>query len=328
MERIEPLTKFPIVRTNRVEEAESLISRSLANAKIKRVADRRRFHLRMNGLNFGRTSLVYNRFGTNCKVMAERGDTLAFIIGSTVPSTFDLDGESFIASPHKAVMVTPTGQMQIQRPEGSEILVLRTNYSDILSHVEDLTGSYHRGSLMFDYSIDLTKSSGAMLKRMVNYMVSELQHNDLAKINPGLLRCYDEMLLTALLSLPNNQWEKLNDDHYHHVAPRLVRRAEEYMQAHLDEAITTTDLLRICCCSRSALFATFQKARGYTPKEFLSEQRLQSVRQGLRKAQPEASVASIASECGFTHLGRFANAYRKRFGELPSETLRLNPSLS
>ncbi|WP_363094775.1 helix-turn-helix domain-containing protein, partial [Pseudonocardia sp. 73-21] len=34
------------------------------------------------------------------------------------------------------------------------------------------------------------------------------------------------------------------------------------------------------------------------------------------------SVADIASHWGFTHLGRFAAAYRERYGCVPSETLR------
>jgi len=46
------------------------------------------------------------------------------------------------------------------------------------------------------------------------------------------------------------------------------------------------------------------------------------VRQALLHADSEASVTSIASDAGFTHLGRFAILYRSRFGESPSETLK------
>jgi transcriptional regulator GlxA family with amidase domain len=130
------------------------------------------------------------------------------------------------------------------------------------------------------------------------------------------------MLLTALLSLPHNQREKLLEDRRYQVSPGLVRRAEEYMQANLEEAISIIDLLQICGCSRRALFSAFRNARGYTPMEFLTEQRLQSARNRLLKPQWEASVASIALDCGFTHLGRFSQVYRKRFGERPSDTLR------
>jgi len=73
---------------------------------------------------------------------------------------------------------------------------------------------------------------------------------------------------------------------------------------------------------RSVLFSAFRKARGYTPMEFLTDERLQSARERLLKSNFESSVALIALECGFINLGRFSQYYRKRFGELPSETLR------
>lgn len=150
----------------------------------------------------------------------------------------------------------------------------------------------------------------------------ELEHNDLVVKNPGLLKSYDHMLLTALLSLPHNQREKLYEDRRYQVAPGLVRRAEEYMRAQLEEAISIIDLLQICGCSRSVLFAAFRNARGYTPMEFLIEQRLQSAREKLLKPHPQASVSSIALDCGFMYLGRFSQVYRKRFGERPSDTLQ------
>ncbi|WP_207954623.1 helix-turn-helix domain-containing protein [Saccharopolyspora elongata] len=34
------------------------------------------------------------------------------------------------------------------------------------------------------------------------------------------------------------------------------------------------------------------------------------------------SVSDVAHRWGFTHLGRFASSYRKRFGVHPSQTLR------
>ena len=161
-----------------------------------------------------------------------------------------------------------------------------------------------------------------MLHQMMNYLFYEFSHNTLVLKNSAVLKSYDEMLLTALLSLPHNQREKLCENRRYQVAPGHVRRAEEYMKAHLEEAISIIDLLQICGCSRRALFSAFRNARGYTPMEFLTEQRLQSVREKLLKPRPEASVSSIALDCGFIHLGRFSQVYRRRFGERPSDTLR------
>jgi len=323
MGRVKPLARFPIVATNRVEEAEVEITRSLTDVSIMRVADRNRFELQMNGVNIGHTSLVYNRYGTDTKLKARfPEDPVFFIIGGSAPTTFISDDGLVGASPQKAAMITSAEQMQIERSESSEILALRTSLSDLLHHFEKLTARHHRGSLIFDHSIDLTNGPGAMLKRMMNYLVYELEHNNLVLKNPGLRKSYDHMLLTALLSLPHNQRERLYEDRRHQVAPGLVRRAEEYMRAHFKEAITVTDLLRICGCSRSVLFAAFRNARRYTPMEFLTEQRLQSAREKLLKPHPEASVSSIALDCGFINFGRFSQAYRKRFGERPSDTLQ------
>jgi transcriptional regulator GlxA family with amidase domain len=37
---------------------------------------------------------------------------------------------------------------------------------------------------------------------------------------------------------------------------------------------------------------------------------------------PGQTITSVAYDCGFGHLGEFAQNYRSRFGESPSETLR------
>jgi transcriptional regulator GlxA family with amidase domain len=49
--------------------------------------------------------------------------------------------------------------------------------------------------------------------------------------------------------------------------------------------------------------------------------RLERARNLLLKPDDTASVTGIALLCGFSNLGHFANAYRNRFGELPSQTL-------
>lgn len=320
--RVGPLKHFQKISTNRVEEAEAEISRTLSDIKIQRVVDRNRFELQMNAVSLGHTSLVFNRFGVETKVISTLpDDPVIFIFGRNAPTKFNLDNGSIVVSPHKAALVSPGKSGIVERSEGSEIFCLRTTQPKLLHHFEHLTNRHHRGSLIFDCDIDLTDGPGAMLQRMINYMVYELDHNEHIMKNPGLLKSYDEMLMNALLSLPHNHLGKLYESHRNRVAPGIVYRAEEYMRAHLEEAISISGLIRICGCSQSTLFSAFRNARGYTPMEFLTEQRLQSVRTNLHKSNPQASVSVIALNCGFRHLGRFSRLYKNRFGESPSETL-------
>ena len=49
--------------------------------------------------------------------------------------------------------------------------------------------------------------------------------------------------------------------------------------------------------------------------------RLEFARQMLIAGAPAGiQVTQVAMDCGFNHLGKFARAYRDRFGEPPSET--------
>jgi AraC-like DNA-binding protein len=48
---------------------------------------------------------------------------------------------------------------------------------------------------------------------------------------------------------------------------------------------------------------------------------LDAAREALISGRGQISVSEVALEHLFHHLGRFAAAYRQRFGESPSETL-------
>jgi transcriptional regulator GlxA family with amidase domain len=50
--------------------------------------------------------------------------------------------------------------------------------------------------------------------------------------------------------------------------------------------------------------------------------RLEHVNAELMAGGSSNSVTDVAIKWGFVHLGRFAQMYRDRYGELPSETLR------
>jgi AraC-like DNA-binding protein len=50
--------------------------------------------------------------------------------------------------------------------------------------------------------------------------------------------------------------------------------------------------------------------------------RLANLHAQLCRARGDASITDIAFDLGFTHLSRMAGAYRAKFGELPSATLR------
>ncbi|WP_432808952.1 helix-turn-helix domain-containing protein [Pantanalinema sp. GBBB05] len=104
---------------------------------------------------------------------------------------------------------------------------------------------------------------------------------------------------------------------------RLVKQANDYMQAHLDQPLTLTDLCQALGTSNRALCYGFQEIFGMSPMSYLKTLRLQSVYRALKTADSSnTTVTEIASQFGFYHLSYFARDYKQMFGELPSQTLK------
>ena len=98
-------------------------------------------------------------------------------------------------------------------------------------------------------------------------------------------------------------------------------RAEEYIEANWNSVLTIESLAE--AIGASARSISFQKARGYSPMAFAKMTRLRHARRKLSAPEADTTVTGVALECGFQNTGHFAMSYRKHFGELPSETLRM-----
>ncbi len=104
--------------------------------------------------------------------------------------------------------------------------------------------------------------------------------------------------------------------------PRFVERAEEYMDARLEDDIGVADVVAASGVALRTLYLAFGRRHGMAPMAWLRQRRLERARADLVAGDPSVtSVTEVALRWRFWHLGRFAAAYRQRFGESPSETL-------
>ncbi len=102
-------------------------------------------------------------------------------------------------------------------------------------------------------------------------------------------------------------------------AHRSIKRAVEFIHAEARNEIVLDDIAAAAEISRRGLHEGFRRHFGSTPMAYLRAVRLDLARAALRAGA--GSVTEVAFDCGFSHLSKFAKAYRERFGEKPSETL-------
>jgi AraC-like DNA-binding protein len=104
--------------------------------------------------------------------------------------------------------------------------------------------------------------------------------------------------------------------------PRVLLRARDYLHAHAAEPL---DLERLAAASGigiRALQLGFQRHFAMSISDMLRDIRLGQLNARLTAAPADARIIDIAFDLGFTHLGRMAGAYRRKFGEAPSATLQ------
>jgi AraC-like DNA-binding protein len=146
--------------------------------------------------------------------------------------------------------------------------------------------------------------------------------------SPDLLareRVAKHMEQTICVALLNEWADRAGIDLHsptHQLAPKAVKLAEEYMTNHAMHMPSMTEVARASGVSLRTLSGSFKKFRGYSPSAFLRERRLLGIRQHLLNSGPELTVSQIAYAWGWVSLGIFAKAYKERFGELPSQTLK------
>ncbi len=174
----------------------------------------------------------------------------------------------------------------------------------------------------FDAAIDCRNSAGASLRRLVDFLFSELARPDSLFANPISAAPVQELLVQSILMSLSHNRSTLIRRQSSAAAPGNIRRAEEFIRGHADEALTVESIARAAGCSARALQLGFQRFRNTTPMAALRQARLERARNEIVRSDGFLSVIDVATRHGFGNAGRFSDIYRRAFGEYPSESLR------
>jgi len=129
-------------------------------------------------------------------------------------------------------------------------------------------------------------------------------------------------LMTTLTSFGTSYLDGVERAHQRTAAPRTVRRAVAYIEAHAHEPITLDDIALAAGISTRGLQHAFRRDLDATPSEYLRRVRLAGAREELR-SEAAVSVRDVARRWGFTSPSRFARYYRENYGENPAQTARM-----
>ncbi len=221
-----------------------------------------------------------------------------------------------------ASLPSPTEPLSMRWADDSPHLIVKLARAPLQARLEALLQAPLRQPLVFDLGVRLDDPALAPLVHFIDYLRLTLDAGD-ALQSAGRLGEHAETYLmsTLLMSAGHSHSRDLAGAAQRSLMPRVVRRAQDYMAAHVDQPLSLADVCREVGCSARALQTAFRDHGRRGPMEFLRELRLDKVHAELKAAGGGVGgVREVAHRYGFLHLGHFAAQYRARFGERPSET--------
>ncbi|MET7279821.1 helix-turn-helix transcriptional regulator [Kribbella sp. NPDC005582] len=164
-------------------------------------------------------------------------------------------------------------------------------------------------------------AAAGQVTRTISYLSDDVLPNPAARTSRLLLRSVEDLLASSVLAaFPNTAMDSGRRDV---VRPQTVRRALTFLESSVDREVSIGDIAAAAGVTVRAVQSAFQRSLGTTPLAYLRQLRLAEARAELLAADPgRVTVTAVGARWGFHHLGRFASAYKERYGETPSETLR------
>ena len=106
------------------------------------------------------------------------------------------------------------------------------------------------------------------------------------------------------------------------LAPATLRRAVEYVHAHVGGALSVAGMAEAAGLSARHFSRQFKRQTGQTPYQYVLAARLAKAREQL--AASDASVSAVALEAGFCDQAHLTRTFREALGTTPGAYRRLH----
>ena len=313
-----------------LDETRRVVSEVIDPHTVRLSNGRARPRIRHYAAQVGEVTLAYLGYGAGVEITALEPAS-CFCVQFPLAGTARVScGRDLLASTARLASVpSPSEPLVMRWPAEAAHVIVRIDRAVVERHLSSLLGGPVKRPVRMKLGLDLAGTDGLRWSALLGLLESDIEQRS-AALDSGrpvseasAAAIQDVVLNSLLLSHPNNYWELLARRESPARAP-YVRRALEYARDNLDGPLTVDALARAAGVSVRALQAGFARDLGCSPSAYVREQRLVRIREELTVADPAAGVrvTDVALRFGFSHLGRFAQQYLERFGELPSTTLR------
>ena len=174
----------------------------------------------------------------------------------------------------------------------------------------DLQGEYPRE--LFNHKFTIPQSAVPLLQWMMK------EHDRMDDFSADMLICLLEALLITLLRDQVSPAEsKLRTTNAVNSENEIIRRAQQFISAHVREKLTVPLVASHVDVSPSYLTALFRKNLQISPGEYMRRVKLQESKQMIR--EDNMNFTEIAAALQYSTVHHFSRQFKDKFGITPTE---------
>ncbi|MCQ4084038.1 AraC family transcriptional regulator [Streptomyces sp. RB6PN25] len=319
-----PLAGHERFHTHDLDEARTEVGDAFCPHELHLVERGAQLDARLHAAALERTGLYYLDYGAEVRINPGELESF-FLVQIPLAGAADIacGRERIVSTPELASVPAPTEHLSMHWAAGNPQLIVWIDRFALEAHLGQLLARQPSRPITFSLGMDLTLPASRSWLGIVNLLRQEADNGGGMLSQPPAVRQFEGLLMTQLLlAHPSNYTAALLGEQPR-IAPLAVRQAMELIEAHAAEPLTVEDIAEAVGVSVRALQEGFRRHVDTTPLRYLRDVRLARVRADLSASDPgSTTITDIACRWGFFHAGRFSIAYRERFGESPSQTLR------
>jgi AraC-like DNA-binding protein len=316
---VDPLQRFPVFRTSDPDQLWHFGSTFFGVSRIDLKCSEN-FEARVNLVELPELALAFGATSSDLAMDHVAADFIRLQIALKGQATTSTNGQVADIN-HRQFAITPAGvPSRMNCKAGHERLTLRLDRQALMQRLVALLGFRPKGAMTFEAAIEADSPHAQGLFHLIRFLSQQLD-SAASRLPDAACRELEQAVQIAFLCASRHSFSHLLESNENAAEPKVVRRLEEFIEAHWQEAITIDRLAAEAGVSTRAIFRTFERSRGYSPMAFVKAVRLRRAREILVSGDPGVSVTAAALKCNFASPGHFAREYREAFGELPSETV-------
>lgn len=327
MNQPHPQTYFSrhcVLRTTDLDEARASVARKFCDHRLDVLHRGASLAVSHNAVRGRNLSVNYLSYGADVVVNpGYLGTFYLFQLPLKGQARIQHRGDDMTANAGFGTILNPDRTSRLHWDAQCHQLLFQIDRTHLETVAQALTGTPLPGPVRFDTAVDFSTAAGQEIRRRFMACAVAVEQG---AVFTGSLSSIDIQiefdLVQTLLTHHSSNISHIIERSDGETKPRDIRRALDYMHAHLCEYITLFDIARAADVNVRTLQKGFRQTLGITPMQALRNARLDMAHYMLQVRQDLPSVSDTAYSSGFSHLGRFSSYYRTRFGHAPSETTR------